>query len=262
MKKRKNAEKVIYYSDLLNDDFAGNSIKKKDVDENFKFVHKSKLWNIVADIVYYVIAVPLVYLMCKIILGLKFKNRKALKKLRKSGYYLYGNHTQMLDAYLPSMAAFPKRAYILANADAVSLPCLKNIVTMLGVIPIPTKLSGMKKFLDAISTRFQENACIAVFPEAHIWPFYTGIRPFKSTSFKYPVKENAPVVAMVTTYRKRLFFKRPAMTVTISEPMYIDNSLPIHEAQEEIRNRVYDFMVSVSQSEENIEYIRYIDKSE
>ena len=65
---------------------------------------------------------------------------------------------------------------------------------------------------------------LAIFPEAHIWPFYTGIRPFSATSFRYPEKLNAPVVAMVTTYRKAArsvsLFRRPGMTVTLSEPFY------------------------------------------
>ncbi len=68
-------------------------------------------------------------------------------------------------------------------------------------------------------------ACIGIFPEAHIWPFYTGVRPFVGTSFRYPVKLHAPVVAMAVTYRKRrglfCWVKRPpGMTVTFSAPMY------------------------------------------
>ena len=102
---------------------------------------------------------------------------------------------------------------------------------------------------------------MAIFPEAHIWPFYTGIRPFPDTAFRYPVKENAPVIAMVTTYRKRRglfrFLKKPGMTVTLSQPMYPRQDLAPKQAQQELRDRVHHFMVEVSSSRENVAYIRY-----
>ena len=254
-------KRTVYYTDPLNDDFAHTNIHAKDVGADFPFIHKSVLWNVLAQCVYYCIAVPIVFVISKIYLGLKYENRQVLRKLRGTGYFLYGNHTRMLDAFLPAMTAFPKKAYVVSNPDAVSLPFLQTLVTMLGVIPIPTKFSGMRQFLSSVNQRYQEGNVLAIFPEAHIWPFYTGIRPFSATSFRYPEKLNAPVVAMVTTYRKRrgLFrlFHRPGMTVTLSEPFYPDAALSPREAQQKLRDQVYDFMVSVSQSHENVEYIAY-----
>ena len=258
-------EKIIYYSDPLNDDFAGTSIKRKEVGSGFPYVHRSALWRFFSFILYYLIAVPIVFAISKLYLGLKFENRKVLKKVRKSGYYLYGNHTRDLDAFVPSMAAFPKKAYIVSNPDAVSIPFLYNVVQMLGAIPIPTERSGMKDFSDAVYSRIREKKCVAIYPEGHVWPFYTGIRPFTSVSFHYPAEDGAPVVAMVTTYRRRSglfsFLKRPGMTVTFSEPMYADGSLTRKNAQNDLRDRVYEFMVKTSSSAENVEYIRYIRKN-
>ena len=119
----------------------------------------------------------------------------------------------------------------------------------------------MRAFLEAVSQRYKENNCVAIYPEAHIWPFYTGIRPFSDTAFRYPVKENAPVIAMVTTYRKRkgLFqlLKKPGMTVIFSDPMFPDPSLSPRKAQRELRDRVYRFMEETAEGREQVEYIRY-----
>jgi len=258
-------ERIIYYTDEQNDDFAGTKIRKRPVGRSFPFLHRSVLWNGLAFIVYYIIAVPIVFLVCKLYLGLKFENRRVLRALRHTGYYLYGNHTRVLDAFMPAMAAFPKRAYIVADPDAVSLPLLRNIVQMLGAIPIPTEFSGMRGFLETVTTRCAQGRCVAVYPEAHIWPFYTGIRPFPDTSFRYPVKDNAPAVAMVTTYRKRrgLFrlAKHPGMTITFSEPMYPAQDLPPKAAQRDLRDRAYVFMAEIAASRENIAYIRYEHKA-
>lgn len=252
---------IIYYSDPLTDDFAQTSIHTKDVEANFPFARESWPWNLFAALLYYLVAVPVVYLISKVYLGLQFENRSVLSQIKGTGFFLYGNHTRYLDAFLPALTAFPKRAYVVSNPDAVSLPLLKNLVLMLGVIPIPTKFTGMRPFLSAVSQRFKSGACVAIFPEAHIWPFYTGIRPFSDTAFRYPIRENAPVIAMVTTYRRRrgLFslLKKPGMTVTLSQPMYLRQDLSPKNAQQELRDRVYQFMVEVSSSKDNVEYIHY-----
>ena len=51
--------------------------------------------------------------------------------------------------------------------------------------------------------RIKQKRTVAVYPEVHIWPWYTGIRPFPAVSFAYPVKDGVPAVAFVTIYRKR-----------------------------------------------------------
>ena len=260
------AKQTIYYSDPLQDDFAGNHIRGKVVDQNFPFLHRSRLWDLGSFLVYYGIAVPLVFLICKIYLGMKFENHRQLRQVGRSGYFLYGNHTHGLDAFLPAMAAFPKRGYVVANPDAVSIPGLRNLVQLIGCIPVPSALSGFPPFLKALERRFRQGACIGIFPEAHIWPFYTGVRPFVGSSFRYPVKMNAPVVAMAVTYRKRrgLFrwVKRPGITVTFSAPMYPDPALRPKAAQEDLRQRTYEFMCQVTSRPGNVEYIHYAPKEE
>lgn len=254
-------ERVVYYSDPVNDDFAGTNINTCHIPADFRYVHRSLLWRIPCFIFYYVIALPLVWLMAKLVLGLKFKNRKVLRGVRKEGFFLYGNHTQMLDAYLPSLAAFPKRAYIVAGPDVVSIPGIRHLVMMLGALPIPSELKGYRPFLDAISTRCSQRACIAIFPEAHIWPYCTEIRPFPDTSFRYPVANGAPAVAMVTTYRKRkgLFAlcKKPGVSVTFSEILRPDPALSPKQAQAELRRRAFEFMDQTARSTPQVCFIRY-----
>jgi 1-acyl-sn-glycerol-3-phosphate acyltransferase len=254
-------ERVIYYSDVLNDDFADTDIRTKRVGADFPYRHAPAPWRIAAFLLYYAVAAPIVFLISKLYLGLKFENRRVLRELRGSGFYLYGNHTRNLDAFVPSMAAFPKRAYIVSSPDAVSIPLLRNTVQMLGAIPVPTETAGMRPFTEAVYAARAAGGCVAVYPEAHVWPLYTGIRPFPDTSFRYPVRDGAPVVAMVTTYRRRTglfrFCSRPGMTVTFSRPMTADPSLSLREAQRDLRDRVRDFMLEVSSGRENVEYIRY-----
>lgn len=254
-------QRVIYYSDPLRDDFAKNEIQAIRVGKDYCYIHRSFLWRAASFLLYYVIAIPIIWIISKVYMGLKIENRKVLRGLRGKGYFLYGNHTRELDAFVSPMVTYPGKSYVIAGAEAVSLPCLKNIIMRLGVLPIPTELSGMKNFYSAVEVRAEEGHGITVYPEAHIWPFYTGIRPFADTSFRYPVKKQLPAVAMVATYRKRSglfrFLKRPGMTITLSDPVYSDAELTVKKAQKNLRDKIYDRMVQISNEKEQVEYIRY-----
>lgn len=255
-------KKTVYYSDPLNDDFADNGIRTTKVGNSFRYLRRSYVWNGCARFLYYVIAIPIVFVISKCYLGVRFENRRVLRKIKKQGYFLYANHTRGLDAFIPALAAYPRRAFLISNPDAVSIPFLRNIVLMLGAVPVPTETHALKKFHEALYTHYERHRAIAIYPEAHIWPFYTGIRPFPDTSFSYPVKVGAPAIAMVTTYRVRRglfsFCKKPGMTITLSEPFYPDASLSPRKAREKLRNEVHDFMVKTVNERENAEYIRYV----
>lgn len=62
-----------------------------------------------------------------------------------------------------------------------------TIIEMLGAIPVPGNKTAMKRFLEAIQKRIEQKSSITIYPEAHIWPYYTKIRPFKDVSFQYPI---------------------------------------------------------------------------
>jgi len=251
-------QKKIYYSDIVNDDFSGTHIRARTVDENFKYLHKSLIWKGISAFLYYCIALPLVLVIDRVWFGLRFENRKALKKCRGS-FFIYGNHTQHLaDATVPALVSFPKRAYVVAGADAVSIKGIGWLVQMLGGLILHNVPSGRSAFRSAVSEICGKNSSITIYPEAHIWPYYTGIREFSPASFVYPVQNGKPVAAIVTTYRKRLLkFLPPGITVYVSDPFYPDPELGEEEAKQSLRDQVYAFMCEKAQNNE-VEYIKYI----
>lgn len=258
------AKKVIYYEDALHDDFAGNGIEAKPVPADFPFASRDPFRRLLEFIVYRAVATPLVFLIGKIGFGLKIKNRKALKNLRGTGYFLYGNHTQtMMDAYTPSLAVFPRHAHIVTGPEAVSVPVLRRLVQLLGAIPLPGTMKGYRPFLEALHLRIEQKRVVTIYPEAHIWPWYTGIRPFPDSSFAYAVRENVPVVAFVTTFRRRKVFRNlwPCLTVTLSEPFLPDKSVPPQEARKKLRDAVYSFMCEKAASPDNYVYYEYREKT-
>ena len=255
--------RIVYYKDPLNDDFAGTTINQKKVDDNFVYVHENKLWRFFGTIFYYGIAYPILFLMVKIKRHVKVKNKKVLKKVKKSGYFLYGNHTNIYDAFIPhTQVSRFKKTYIIANPDAVSIKGVKNLVMMLGALPTPSSPQSVKNFNAAIEKRINQKRVVVIYPEAHIWPFYNGLRPFSDISFQYPVRLNAPSIAMVTTYRKgkskALPRRRPFIDITLSDPIYPNPELSQRENMKMIRDQIYDFMKHTIENSGSPEYINYV----
>ncbi len=254
-------QKVIFYKDELNDEFSEAKIEPRIIDENYKYIHKNPIWNICAFLVQNILSVPIKVIYAKTKFKFKVIGKEKLKKYKKQGYFIYGNHTQSFcDTFLISNSIYPKRNFIIVNPENVSMKFFGNFVQMFGAIPIPNKMNGMKNFLEAITKRIKQGNAITIFPEAHIWPYYTKIRPFKSVSFKYPVDLNVPVFCATNTYNA--YGKNKIQIIMyIDGPFYPDMNLNTRDRKEDLRNKVYNAMVERSKNN-NIEYIKYIKSSE
>ena len=254
--------KTFYYTDELHDDFARSNgkIRQKKIDGTYKYRHDNIFYKIGSFVLYRLIATPIGWLYNKLGFGMHIVNRKALRSI-KSGYYLYGNHTQDgFDAFNPSMVSFPRANKIIVNPDAVNIPVFGAVTPMLGAVPLPSTIEATRKFLAELKRTVDRGGVVTVYPEAHIWPYYNEIRPFIDASFAYPLKHNVPVVAMVTTYRLHKLFKNlpPLATVYISDPIYPDECAN----KRELRDKVYDFMVQTIRQHGSVGYHTYIKKEQ
>lgn len=252
-------QKVIYYSDELNDEFSEAVIIPKVIDENYIYIHHSFIKKITHFFWYRVVATPLAYLYLQIGYRHKIIGKKKLKKA-KNGYYIYGNHTHATgDAFIPSMITYPKDAYVIVHANNVSMPYLGRITPSLGAIPLPDNFKAFKNFIQAIKTRTEQGHAIVVYPEAHIWPYYTKIRPFNEASFKYPIDFKKAVYCFTNTYQKRKFSKKPKIVTYVDGPFYPKEHLTVKENMLYLRNQVYSTMEERSLNNE-VTLVEYIKK--
>ena len=98
--------KTVYYKDLLHDDFSSTNgkINAEKITDDFPY-ERSKTWLFFSGLLYYVIVLPIVFLIMKLRYGLRVRNRKAVSRL-KSGAFLFGNHTNGFpDAVIPEEPA-------------------------------------------------------------------------------------------------------------------------------------------------------------
>ena len=262
----KKEKQIIYYSDELNDDFANNNIKRKDIPNDYRYIHRSWLFKVNSFLLKYLLALPILWLVNKVIYRPKFVNKKILKTVKHKGYYIYANHVLPYDPVLiPVMTNIRKSCLIIAGHDLFSINGLINwIARHLGAIPVPNNDYDMQNnFKDAISYHIKKRHRVLIYPEAHIWPYFNGIRHFKPSSLRYPVNDNAPVIVMTTTFKKRKLGRKPKPVIYIDGPFYPDLSLSTQREQiKTLADKVYETMLHHATMDGNEEYIKYVKKSD
>jgi 1-acyl-sn-glycerol-3-phosphate acyltransferase len=250
---------TIYYKDELNDEFSTADITPRKIDGSYDYSYDGWGKKAACFFWYKVIARPLAWLYLKIRYHHKIVGKEILKKAGQDGYYLYANHTSTdADPFIPSMVAFPKDVYVIVHPNNVSMPVIGKLTPYLGAIPLPDDKEAMKNFMDTLQKiSKKEKQVVMIYPEAHIWPYYTGIRPFKDSSFRYPLQYDKPVYCFTNTYQRRKFGKTPQIVTYVDGPFFAPEEMSHKEKRAYLRNQVYEAMCERSK-ENNVEIIRYI----
>lgn len=247
-------DSVIYYRDPLRDEFSGIRREPFTVDRRFPFLREGRLYRFLKFIVYRVAVTPVAFLYCRMKFRLRIVGREKLKGQR--GYFLYGNHTQApADGFLSAVVPFPTETHVLVNSDNVALPGTRTLMQMLGALPIPTARDGFPTFEAAVRHHIEKGRCVVVFPEAHIWPYATVIRPFTAVSCRYPVALSTPSFTFTVTYRASKRGK-PRMVVFVDGPFFGEGDTR-KEQQQSLREKLLAAMKSRAETPENHAFIRY-----
>lgn len=252
--------KTIYYESELTDEFSTAQITAKKIDADYCYCHDSLFKKFTHIFWYRIIFTPLAYFYTKLAFSHKTVGKEKFKEIKRTGYFMYGNHTQDIgDAFIPNMINLPQDNYVIVHPNNVSMPFLGRITPSLGALPLPDDLTAYRNFTKAVDRRIREGHTVVIYPEAHIWPYYTGIRPFSDDSFCYPVKLGVPAFCFTNTYQKRKFLKKPRIVTYIDGPFYPDKTLPAKEQRRELHDRIYAQMCERAKSS-TVVYVQYIKK--
>ena len=249
-------KRIIYYRDEMNDEFSSAKITARPIDGNYRYVRSRFL----SFILYRIVATPLAFLYVKCKYGQKTVGKEKWKEIGDDGAFLYANHTQAdADPLIPNIVRFPGKVYSICHPNNVSMPVFGRLMPYVGAIPLPDGMAAYKNFISCIDRRISEKSVVCIYPEAHIWPYYTKIRPFPDTSFIYPCRNNTPVYCFTNTYHARKIGKKPRIVSYLDGPFYPDPSLPPKTRANELRDRVYRTMRERSLLSD-AEYVQYIKK--
>ncbi len=256
----KKGERIVRYTDERNDEFSAAKIEPRRIDGGYRYIRSSPLGRFARFFWYKIVFFPFAFLYAKIAFGLRIENKEILRPYRDRGYFLFGNHTQPLgDALFPPLMTSPQDNFVIVHPANVSIPLLGRITPALGALPLPDDIAAYRNFRAAVARRIGEGHPVVIYPEAHIWPYYTGIRPFPSDSFTYAVSLGAPVFCFTNTYQKRGKRKRPRIVTYLDGPFFPDPALDPRAARAALCEQVYETMKQRA-ALSTVAYIRYLKK--
>lgn len=234
---------TIEYSDELNDEFSTMDIETPTISGDYKYLRNSFWGKFLSFLSFQVIAKPLAFLYLKSKFHHKIVGREKIKPFRRKACFIYGNHTQIVgDALIPAFILRPNYIHVIVHPNNMKIPFLGPFIPYLGGLPLPSDMKATRNFIKAIDVLAKDNRPIFIYPEAHLWPYYTKIRPFKDTSFRYPYKYNTPVFCFTNTYQKRKNPKKVRIVTYVDGPFYPDMELGEKEAKAKLREEVLKVM--------------------
>lgn len=246
-------QKVRVYS-AFTDDFEQSADQNFVLPEDYVWVRRGFGSRLLSALIYG-LAVVFSSVYCKCFLHMKVRGREKLKAV-KGSFFIYGNHTQPVgDVFIPALCVLPRRIYTVVSTANYGIPVIGKILPYLGALPIVDNLRGMKELTKAMRCRLDKGNPIVIYPEAHVWEYYTGIRPFPDNSFKFPVKFEKPAFAMTVTYRKSKLFRRPVMEVFLDGPFYGEGATAKEKAAS-LHREVFAVMQERSKNSD-CQYIEY-----
>lgn len=251
------AKRRIQYFTDFNQDIVQNADQNYQLTDDFQWMRSDWQFKSLSVLISF-LAKIFGYGFCKLFLRHKFKNIDILKSYRGQGYFLYANHTQPIgDVFVPMLAGGALRFNVICAQANLGIPIIGPLLPYGGALPIPTSIHKLSRLINAVDCHIKRGDFITIYPEAHVWPYYSRIRPFSATAFHFPVEVEAPSFVMTNTYQKTAWRKRPQMISYIDGPLFPDRSLSRKEQQQKLMHDV-EMIMKQRATLSNVEYIKYI----
>lgn len=239
------ARKEIHYLSY-GQDFVVNGSQDKPLPPDYRWIRPGRCSAALYRLGWWVyLCVSFIYL--RVIKGVRTVGRReVLRRIpRGQGAFIYGNHTMAVgDPLQPGIFAPGRRSWAVGSPANFGTPVIGPFLHYFGFIPLPDSPSRMRPFCEALSKRCAEGGLITIYPEAHLWPYCTFLRPWPDAAVHYPVSFNAPAVTAVTTYSKPRRGRKPRITVYYRGPFTPDTSLPQAERKHALAQELRQAMAA------------------
>ncbi len=214
--------------------------KHKEITEKFKYLNKNPLFLLLAI---FMRIFALIVLPFWLIPHARYKifGKENAKKVKHKGVLMCCNHVHITDSLLCATRILgPKRKVrIMVMSENMDIPVASTLMKSLGCFPIGDTFGGMKKCNKYVQYLLRKKKPVLIFPEAALWKYYHGIRPFHKGIFVYAVKHNAPILPVVITFRTNKN-GRQRLVLNILEPIYA-NGRDVAVLQADVEKIYRDF---------------------
>lgn len=173
-------ERVFYYTSEEDDPIQTKEQEKHEevgLPEGYKFIYKNpfmKMWASTVFSGFFIFG----HWYEKRYWQAKFYGREKLKAAKGKGYLIYANHTNPFhDVFGPALAA-DRKIYTIISPVNLKIPKIGKLLPLIGGLPLGKTKEEKQAFNDAVDKRIKQKRVVVIYPEAHLWPYYTGIKKF------------------------------------------------------------------------------------
>ena len=99
------------------------------IDEKYEYVPKDKLFLLFSNLLYYVVAFPILNILTKIIYNLKIEGKENIKSL-KDGAVTISNHVLFLDCAMVGLACGLKKVYYTTREESFKIPFVRKLIKL------------------------------------------------------------------------------------------------------------------------------------
>ena len=190
---------------------------------------RNTLFNFFANVFYYIVAVPILFVVDKVFFDYKVVGKENVAKV-PGGKITISNHIHYLDCTMNGLINLPDYSYFITLESNCNIPIIGALVKLLRGIPIPTKVEEKKKFYQHIAKLLEEGETVHIYPEGEMHLYNQELVGFKKGAFAMAVESNVPIIPTVILTRKphgiyKYIKTKPLITHVVLEPIYPDLSI-------------------------------------
>lgn len=210
--------------------------------------YAGRMFRLLSNAFYYAIAIPLLFLWTRVVLGARIEGRNRLSHV--GGAVTVCNHVHTLDSALVALAMFPRRLVFTSAPENLENRWYGGLVRLLGGVAVPPTPSGLTRFFSEMELLLAKGRIVHFFPEGELNPYDTSLRDFKQGAFHLAAQARVPVVPLSIRFAPptglgRVVRRKPTMVIVIGEsiaPMATDPRSDRRIRRELARRRMSDLI--------------------
>jgi 1-acyl-sn-glycerol-3-phosphate acyltransferase len=200
---------------------------------------------------YFVMAIPLLIIINRCFFGLKIENRKALRKIKRSGAVTICNHIHEMDSTICAVGIPRRKPIYVSQPSNFGLGVASIFVDVLGSVPTPSTPKELQSFIYTLSKYLRRGRLVHFYPEGELIKYDDKIREFQRGAFYLAIDAQVPVLPMKIISRKpdglqRFFKKKPCFTLVFGEPIYPNHILHRNDAVDDMLKRAEQVMQTLA----------------
>ena len=181
-----------------------------------------RLYRLFSSLFYYIIAIPVLFIWTRVILGVRVMGENRLHSLK--GALTVCNHVHMLDCALVALALFPRKLIFPTLPGNVRSLWPGSIVRLLGGVAVPGNMSELAQFFEEMEFLLMKGRIVHFFPEGNLNPYDTSLRRFKKGAFHLAAQARVPVIPISIAFKppnciQKLYRRKPTMVVHVGDPI-------------------------------------------